>query len=248
VFLRSDAVVALAPENVEEMEALGFPAERIFPMTNGVSTERFRPDAGGDAAPREGPPRAVFMGRLAPEKGLADLLSAWDAVRDRAPGARLEIYGDGPQGPELQALAAGLGVQEAVTFHGDTRDVRGALLAADVLVLPSYSEGNSNAMLEAMACGLPVVAYRVGGAELMVGPAGAEWLVDVGDRAGLADRLGGLLASPATCRELGRVMHARIHAYFEIGVVADAYLRVYRCLAAGERTRVRSLASPLFSP
>src|SRR5204862_5051696 len=106
-----------------------------------------RADADGSWPP---PPRAVFTGRLHPQKDLDVLLDAWPAVA-RATGAGLVLVGQGPERERLEGRARELGLGGRVHFAGAVADVADALRAADVFVLPSVAEGMSNSLLEAMA-------------------------------------------------------------------------------------------------
>ena len=104
----------------------------------------------------------VSVGRLSPEKGYDDLLTAFAATQRQFPSARLVLIGDGDQRPALQQLQGQLGLNGEVTFAGLQDDVSRWLAAADVYVQPSRREGLPLAVLEAMAAGLPVIATRVG--------------------------------------------------------------------------------------
>lgn len=240
-FKRSDAVVALGDESVDELRALGYPLERVFRVSNGVSPERFHPAPPGGRD--GGPVRFAYVGRLSAEKGVEDLLAAWPAVVSAAGRpVRLDVYGDGPLAPALRARVAAMGPGAGVELHGAVDDVAPLLRGADVLVLPSYIEGNSNALLEAMATGLAVVATRAGGTPFLLGEAGAPWLVPPGDVAALAGRMAELARGDEARRAAGAALLARAREHFDVGAVAAAYVRAYRMLARGER-RVAS-ASP----
>ena len=112
-------------------------------------------------------PRAVFVGRLASEKGLDILIEAWLKVRARFPTAQLILVGEGPERAALenQARAIGLtlGHDQAVSIPGSVSDPTESLRQADLFVFPSREEGMSIALLEAMALGLPVVASSIPG-------------------------------------------------------------------------------------
>src|SRR5690606_3578792 len=102
--------------------------------------------------------RLIAMGRLSPEKGFDLLIRAVALLRRQHPGCSLTILGDGPEREPLEGLAEELGVAEAVSFGGQVRDPAAHLVRGDIFVLPSRFEGFPNALLEAMACGLAVVA------------------------------------------------------------------------------------------
>jgi glycosyltransferase involved in cell wall biosynthesis len=136
-------------------------------VRNGVDLEAFAPQPRDEARARLGlpdTPLVVCVGRLSRQKGQDVLLDAWPLVRSRVPDARLALVGDGPDAEVLRARAAA-GVQ----FAGTRDDVVDWFAAADVVALPSRWEGMSLAMLEAMACGRPLVASDVAGAEVVVG-------------------------------------------------------------------------------
>jgi glycosyltransferase involved in cell wall biosynthesis len=240
VFRRSDAMIALAEESLGELRDVGYPLERVLRVNNGVSTARFHPPAPGE---RPGNPvRFVFTGRLSPEKGLDDLLSVWPRVVERAGCAvRLELYGEGPLAEPLRARAAGLA---GVELPGHAADVPALLRRADVFVLPSHAEGNSNSILEAMASALPVIGTTRGGTPAMLGEAGARGLVDPGDPAALEERMVALARDPALRRSLGQALLERVRAHYDIDVVAGVYARAYRLLDQGRADALGAIPAP----
>ena len=187
LFKRSDAIIAMAPESMAELASIDYPPARVLKVTNGIPllpAVTTMPLSSSDVV------TAVFVGRLLPQKGLLDLLHAWGSVKARATRpVRLHLIGDGPQADQLRALALALDLGETIEFFGYCGNVPAELAKADLFVLPSYTEGNSNAILEAMRARLPVVATRVGGAPIQVGSEGERFLVPTGDRVALADRL-----------------------------------------------------------
>lgn len=142
------------------VRAHGVPAERVRVIRNGMDTSVFRPD--GPAMPREpGRLRVGAVGRLVHQKGFDVLLEAVPALQDAGP-VEVVVLGEGPDRPQLEAAAAGL----PVSLPGAVRtpeEVAAFLRSLDVFVMPSRYEGLPNALLEAAACGLPVVATDVPG-------------------------------------------------------------------------------------
>jgi glycosyltransferase involved in cell wall biosynthesis len=140
----------------------------------------------------------LCVARQYPRKHVADLLRAMPAVRRAVPRARALIAGDGPEHARLRALAAELGLSEAVVFTGALPDDELALLyrQADIFCLPSVQEGFGIVFLEAMACGLPVVATLAAAIPEVVPDRRAGLLVPPGDVAALAHALVELLARP----------------------------------------------------
>jgi glycosyltransferase involved in cell wall biosynthesis len=231
----SDAFVALQEESEGELLGAGVPPERIVAMTNGVDTSRFRPAppaARQDLRRRLGfpdGPVALFSGRFEPEKGLDVLLRAWATLE---PGrATLVLCGDGGLRGTLEALAAELRLR-AVRFAGTVDAIEEYYQASDLLVLPSHAEGNSNALLEAMACGLAPTASAVSGNEAVLGPIAAECTVPAGDVGALGRQLARLLGDIERRRALGGRCRERVRAEFSIDAVAERYLDCYRRLLA----------------
>jgi glycosyltransferase involved in cell wall biosynthesis len=225
-----DGLVAISDEIDAELDALGIPAARRHRIPNGVDTRRFQPAPPEEQARRRrelglpAAPIVVYCGRLVPEKRVDVLLEAWRGVEARLPGANLVIVGDGVEAAALRR-SAGPGVR----FVGEADDVLPFLQAADVFALPSDTEGSSNALLEAMAAGLPVVATRVGAATEVVAE-GAGRLVAPGDAVSLASALEAILTDPARAR-LGAAGRARVVSDYALAGVADRLVRLYREVA-----------------
>lgn len=150
----------------------------------------------------------VFLGRLVPEKGLEVLL---DALRRLSPPPPLTVFGDGPLRARWESLARGL----PVTFAGPVIpcDIAGKLSHARVLASPSWSEGFPNAILEAMARGVPVVGTRVGGVADVVRDGVTGFLVEPGDSGALAERIRVLLEDDALWERTARAARAAVARY-----------------------------------
>ena len=193
------AVIAVSEALAEKVRGLGVDPHRVHLLYNGVDSDRFRP-GNREAARRElgiarDAPMLLYVGNLKQDKGCLDLLEAFPAVLAAYPGARLVFVGEGPAAAALSRRAKQLGVDARLLLAGaQAHDALPAWMqAADLLSLPSHNEGVPNVVLEAMACGLPVVATRVGGIpEVLPGHAGI--LVPAHDRAALARGLVDALA------------------------------------------------------
>lgn len=170
----------------------------------------------------------IYVGRLAPEKGLEHLLRSWKAALDRRRDIRLVLVGDGPLRKELEQMARDLHIHDALWFAGHTDEVGDYLHAADFAILPSLSEGLSNAMLEAMAAGLPMLGSRVSGTEDFVVPGETGWLFEPGDEAGLASRLAEIAdMAPDTLRAMGARAQASVAGAASIDAVVRQLLTLY---------------------
>jgi glycosyltransferase involved in cell wall biosynthesis len=144
------------------------------------------------------------VGRLEDRKGHEQLLVALQALGARATGQRPQglIVGDGPLRDKLAAHARALGIADDVRFTGPVADVRPLLAAMDVFVLPSWAEGMSNALMEAMAAVRPVVATAVGGNTEIVADGSTGVLIPPGDPAAIALAVGDLLDEPERAARL----------------------------------------------
>lgn len=245
LFKRSDAIIAMTPESVAELASIGYPSARVLKVTNGIS---LLPNVTRIPSPSSAAVSVVFVGRLVQQKGLLDLLHAWGAVKTRATRpVRLRLIGDGSQADELRVLVLALDLGESVEFCGYYGDVPAELAKADLFVLPSYAEGNSNAILEAMRTGLPIVATRVGGASIQVGREGERFLVPVGDRDALADRLLELIEDESLRLRMGAAMRARIESVFAIDRIAAIYEQAYELILSGHREKIGQINPALFN-
>ncbi len=191
---------------------------------NGIDTERFTP---ADRASADGPPRIGAVCALRPEKDLPTLLRAFALVRVAYPDAQLLILGSGPELPKLQSLAEDLALGGAIEFQPATADVIPSLRRMDVFVLPSVSEALSNALIEAMACGVCPVASSVGGNPELVGENERGLLFSPGDVDDLARTLRRLIADPVERRSKASTARAWIAQNLSIAASANRMAAIY---------------------
>jgi glycosyltransferase involved in cell wall biosynthesis len=190
----AEAVVAVSQALADKAVELGVERARTHTIYNGVDTGRFTPAPRAAARERLNLPAqdpiVLYVGNLKPTKGCLDLLEAFPALLAERPGARLVFVGEGPAGAALHKRAAELGIAGQVQLAGAVAhaDLPGWFNSADALCLPSHNEGVPNVVLEAMACGIPVVATRVGGIPEIL-PAAAGLLVPAQDIAAIGQAL-----------------------------------------------------------
>jgi len=186
-----------------KLQALGY--RRLQVVARGVDTELFNPAKRDPALRRrwgatEQAPVVLYVGRLAPEKNLGMLGSAWRAIRERRPDARLVLVGDGPARARLQAV-----FPEAY-FAGmrSAEDLAAHYASADLFLFPSITETFGNVTLEAMASGLAIIAYdyAAAGEHLIHGTSGC--LVPVGEPEAMVRHAVDLVEAPEVWRSLGR--------------------------------------------
>ncbi|HOX22858.1 MAG TPA: glycosyltransferase family 4 protein [Elusimicrobiales bacterium] len=206
------------------LEACGVPQERIFRIPNGVELPAGR-------ALTAKPLSCLFVGNLTqqPAKGLDVLLKAWPQVPRDCPGAELRIVGGGDSAP-YQEFAAALGVAESVRFFGAASELDRVYSEAAVFLLPSRREGMPNALLEAMAHGLPCVASAIPGMEELVEDGRTGLLVPPEDAQALAVALMRLLKDPELSRRLGEAARLRAVELFSMETISARYGAAYRAI------------------
>jgi glycosyltransferase involved in cell wall biosynthesis len=153
-------------------------------------------------------------------------------VLARAPDVEFVLVGDGPLRPKLEEQARSLGIEASVRFLGLRSDVADILRDSDVFVRPSLTEGMSLTVLEAMACGLPVVVTPVGGTSEVVTDGANGCLVAPGDVSALSAALLKLADDARLRRRLGRNGRALVERQYGWSRVIDANLRVYESALA----------------
>jgi len=174
----------------------------------------------------------LYVGRLAPLKDHATLLQAVALTRAQQPDVQLWIVGDGPLEFSLRKLTDELGLNECVTFFGEQADVSPFLLAADLFVSSSVTEGLPVSLLEAMSVGLPAVVTDVGGMGEIARLSGAVTLVPSSDPESMAKALCDAVAGKQKLSELGQLASHCYEQYFRPERMLDDYMNLYnRCVS-----------------
>ena len=214
-------VLAVCEAIKQELIEEGLPSSRIVVQLNGVDTDVYRPCGTGAARSvvpgiAEGVPTIGHIGSLYPIKEQHVLLEAYAEVHRKRPQTRLVIVGRGPLKGELEAQADRLGVRDGLLMLGERLDVPKLLPCFDVLMMSSRAEGCPNAVIEAMACGVPVVATSVGGTPEVVSEGETGFLAAVGDGASLARHASAILGDPVLARRLGERARERVERHFNL--------------------------------
>ncbi|HEX8968953.1 MAG TPA: glycosyltransferase family 4 protein, partial [Chloroflexota bacterium] len=236
----ADRVIAVSPHVAQQAVGLGVRPGRISVIRSGVDTDRFQPRERVAARQRLGllPETGVvlFVGNLEPRKQLDVLLRATASVREQVPDVVLLVVGSGQsagaqdQTARLRRLTSALGLDNVVRFMGRLDDARllDAYAAADAFALTSTSEAQGIVALEAMACGLPVVATAVGGLLDTIEDGVTGFLVPSGAIDAVADRLVDLLRDGARRQTVGAAARRAVEERFSWPRAIDATLSVYR--------------------
>ncbi len=235
---RADAVLATCGDEVDELRAMGVPEQRIAVVPCGVDVDMFRPE--GPVAPRTSGPMVLSIGRLVPRKGVDTVIAALRQL----PDAELVIAGgraDDEEAVRMRELAAAYGLGHRVHVIGSVprEQVPSLMRAADVLVTVPWYEPFGMVPVEAMACGVPVVASAVGGHLDTV--AGCGLLVPPRRPRALARALREVLDSPDRRRALGAAGARRARERYGWPRVAEQTEAVYTQVIDGQLSRLTAL-------
>ncbi|MEK7706126.1 MAG: glycosyltransferase family 4 protein [Myxococcota bacterium] len=225
----ADAVICVSQADLVDLRARGLVRAAAYHVPNGVDLQRFTTRPQSDARARLGLPAAGrvvgTVARLAREKGVGITLAAMSQVQD----VTLVVVGDGPERSHLEREAQRRGLH--ARFLGERADIAELLPAFDVFVLSSLWEGEPVAVLEAMACGIPVVASATTGARELLRDGETGRVVPIGDAEALAAAVTQLLSTPDERRQLAAAARTSI-ARRSHASTARGVLEVYRALLA----------------
>jgi glycosyltransferase involved in cell wall biosynthesis len=215
-------IVTNAPAGADRLRREHVPDRKVAVVPNGLDAARF-------AAARGPRPlrRVVMVSNLRPEKGHDVLIDAAVQVLVRFPDARFHLIGGGAERQRLAALADSRGVSHAVSFRGHSEAIPEELAAADVFVLPSRSEALPNAVLEAMAAGLPVVASAVGGIPDVIEDDKTGLLVPAADPHALAAAVIRLMGDEALAARLGAAARAHVDGRYSFDGMVASFETIY---------------------
>lgn len=198
---------------------------RVIPGS-GVDLDHFKPL--GDSTEKASPPCFLFIGRLIEQKGIREFIEAARFVRASLPEARFQLLGNPDPGNRSSISDAELksGLREGLVEHlGEHADVRPFIRAASAVVLPSYREGMSRALLEGAAMGKPLIAADVPGCRELIEEGVTGALVRVRDPCSLADAMLRLAEMPVgRLRQMGLAARAKVEREFDEQIVVKAYL------------------------
>jgi glycosyltransferase involved in cell wall biosynthesis len=248
-----DHVVAVSSAQADKVRRAGVPSARVSVIHNSIDPERFT-----DQDPRcqarlqryFRSPRSRIIGaagRLSPEKGYEVLVDAARIVIDDDPTIGFVLFGDGAQRDRLQQRIAAAGLTEAFVLAGFRSDLDRFLPHLDLFVLPSFTEGLPNVVLESSAAGVPVVATAVGGTPEVIDDGVSGWLCPPGDPAALGARLLDALTSEEGLREVGFQGRQRVLERFTFPRQAEQYRTLITGLIRAPQTARTASADELAS-
>lgn len=232
--LMSDAVTV--PSHFLEAETrarLNLPGLPIHVVPNFVDTAHFTPPSPDAVGARLARPRYTHVSNFRPVKRVPDLIEAFAIVKAARPEAELVLIGDGPERSRAEALARELHLGKQVRFLGRQDDFVETLQTTAAFVLPSSTESFGVAALEAMACGVPVVASRVGGLPEVVADGESGLLVPSGDVEALAAAMQDIVRDEARWEAMSACSRDRATRLFRREVQVAAYVALAREVVGG---------------
>lgn len=229
-----------------------FPAAKVNTIYNGVDCDRFAPqDASAIRRELNIPGDAPIVGILAalrPEKNHELFLAGAKQIREAIPAVQFIVVGDGPKRVELERLATDLGIADAVHFVGSRSDVPALLAACDVVALTSHNEASPVSILEALACGVPVVASNVGSVRETVVDGETGRLFPIGDLAAFVTATVDLLKSPADRQRLGAEGRRRVEARWSLDAMVRGYEQLIERIYAAKMAPAAAATSATVQP
>jgi len=231
---RTDRIVANSPAIVEFAVEHGIAREKFAVIPNAAPPHAFHSDP---PPPRDellrkvGLPRNVRLiaaiGRLCPQKRIKDLIWAADLLKRARDDTHLLIFGEGPHRERLTRYRNQVEIADRVHFLGERGDLADWMPHFDLLWLASEHEGQSNAILEAMAAGVPVVASDIPGNRELVVDGVTGFLVPIGDRAGFAKAAQAILSDSTLRERLGGASKERARVEFGVAKMVERYEWLY---------------------
>jgi len=166
--------------------------------------------------------RIISVGRLAPQKNFSMMIRAFSKIASHFPDWQLVIYGEGPLRSSLETLIYNLGLEKRVFLYGRTENVIGELLKSSIFCMSTNAEGMSNALIEAMCCGLPIVSTNVSGAKELIQPPEGGIVIPVGDEGAMSIALHKLMGNVEHRRQIGENNRNRAK-WFRLNQIVDRW-------------------------
>jgi L-malate glycosyltransferase len=210
-FRVADRIVANSNAVADHLTSLGVPRNNVSVIYNGIDVDKFTPAAGAS----NGRPVVTMVANLRHDvKNIPMLLRLARRAKDSGRNIKFRIAGEGPLEDDLKAMAAELGVNSAIEFVGRCSDVPGLLRQADLCVLTSSAEGFSNALLEYMAAGKPIVTTDVGAAREVIRDGRNGFIVAPDDDAAMFERLAQLVDDADRRQAIGLAARVSVEQKF----------------------------------
>ncbi len=229
ILKKVDRFITISREIACELNQAGIPEQKLISIPNGVDTDRFRPVNDEEKRKLEKALhlpegiRCIYTGRLEEEKNVAWLASIWGEIRSKHPQASLLAIGAGSEEENIRQDAP-----QGVFLLGEKSDVRPYLQSSDIFILPSKREGLSNALLEALACGLPAIATDVGGNRELIEDGVNGLLIPSNDSGRMVSVVNQLLDDTAARKRMGLKAREFVLEHYRIEKTIDRLICLYK--------------------
>jgi glycosyltransferase involved in cell wall biosynthesis len=250
-------VVTVSQAFARQLCSRGVPSSRIMVLHNAIDPDWCRKPDTQDSGAAElipwmsgGEKLVLAVGRLSKEKAFPDLVAAVGRLKETRPDLsfKLAIVGEGLERGNIEEAVRRAGLEKQVHLVGHVNDVRPYYRAADLLAISSLSEGSPNALLEAMAAGVPVVSTDVGGIPEIVSHRQTAFLVSAQDSAALADAIGLMLSDRALAEDMARRARELISTQYSPLCRAESLIRLYERLCPQTNPTQDSESGPDMRP
>ncbi|MBO3800152.1 MAG: GT4 family glycosyltransferase PelF [Candidatus Brockarchaeota archaeon] len=220
----SDKIIAVSNSVMKHALSLGAASSKIKVIPNGVDLDEFKPRR---EFKKIGVKKIIFIGRLFPNKGIQYLVKAAPIVLAKHPHVEFVIVGRGPMEAELRNMVKRLNVEHAFKFLGIVPSIPEVMSQCDVFVRPSLTEGMPLTILEAMACGLPVIASKIPGSSEVVKDGETGVLVETGNVEQLSNAIIKLLEDENYAERIRKRAYEFVKNHYSWDRVAKEYLKTY---------------------
>lgn len=242
ILKKADAFSAISPEIASEWTSSGIPSDKIYRIPNSVDTKRFIPVELAQKnllRKKLGLPQSagivIYTGRLVSYKGLPLLLNVWNELRLKHENVLLILAGTGGLDihnceEELQAYVKSAALNGQILFTGAVQNVPEYLQASDIFAFPTENDAFPSSIVEAMACGLPVITTPVGAIKTIVTDRETGLLIQPGNGEQLFQALDVMLSNKVLASRLGQAAHRSVQDLYSADTVTKKYLALFQGL------------------
>ncbi len=235
--LQATRFISLNPNIKQELMAVGAPDNKILNFPNGVDTDYFCPvtqNVKKQLKKKLGLSDKLYLvtytGRFEERKRVIDLIHAWHKIHKNFPQCHLLLIGDGEERMSCQEASHSLGLAQQITFVGEVENVVEYLNVTDCYVFPSRLEGMPNVILEAMACGLPIITTEIPGIVEIINDGESGMLIPPKNISALANSLTTILSNPELGLQFGKAARKRAEQHYSFKVLGKRYFEIYQKL------------------
>lgn len=223
IIKKADAIVSMTNIHKNELLDIGYSINKILMVPNGVESQNNTNKNDNDQI------TFTYVGRLVPQKGIDNLIHVWQHLSKNFKNINLEIWGHGSEFSSIE-IKIKTGDLNNVFLRGHSDLLIEIYKNCNVFILPSFTEGMSNSIFEAMSFGIPVLASDVGGSDIQLKKYSDSCIFKSNDTNDLKSKIIGLINNKKIRNEIGLYNYNRVNEFFDIKKVAKAYFENYNCI------------------